>query len=215
MRSRKWAPWQSVPVGTKTLSNRSAEPWSFHVRVLADDPANARCCTQYLAAVFSLAGVLQHAGRLADAEDAHRNGLEAARKFALRLPKSSATAQVQNSLAWHLATCADPVFRNGKRAVELATKVVEQEPMRATCWNTLGVAHYRCGDWKAALAALEKSMELRNGGESEDWFFVAMAHWQLDDKPKAITWYDKALGWMEKNQPKDKELIRFRARRRR
>ena len=26
-------------------------------------------------------------------------------------------------------------------------------------------------------------MELTNGGESGDWFFLAMAHWQLGDKP--------------------------------
>ena len=61
------------------------------------------------------------------------------------------------------------------------------------------------------MTALEKSMELGNGGESEDWFFVAMAHWQLGDKPQALTWYDRALVWMEKNQPKNEELIRFRA----
>ena len=42
-------------------------------------------------------------------------------------------------------------------------------------------------------------------------FFLAMAHWQLADKPQAHSWYDKAVSWMEKNQPKDEELIRFRA----
>jgi hypothetical protein len=37
-----------------------------------------------------------------------------------------------------------------------------------------------------------------------------MAHWQLDDKTGASSWYDKAVPWMEKNQPKNEELIRFR-----
>ena len=26
----------------------------------------------------------------------------------------------------------------------------------------------------------------RNGGDSNDWFFLAMAHWQLGDKPKRV-----------------------------
>ena len=67
------------------------------------------------------------------------------------------------------------------------------------------------GEWKAAIEALTKSMELRKGGDSNDWFFLAMAHWQLGDKTQARSWYDKAVPWMEKNQPKNEELLRFRA----
>jgi tetratricopeptide (TPR) repeat protein len=66
-------------------------------------------------------------------------------------------------------------------------------------------------DWKAAVTALEKSRELSKGGNSFDWFFLAMAHWQLGDKEQARTWYDQAVQWMEKNQPNDAELCRFRA----
>ncbi len=59
--------------------------------------------------------------------------------------------------------------------------------------------------------ALEKSMELGKGGISFDWFFLAMAHWQLGKKDEARQWYDKAVPWMEKNNPKNEELRRFRA----
>ena len=37
-----------------------------------------------------------------------------------------------------------------------------------------------------------------------------MAHWQLGHKDEARTWYDKAVEWMDKNQPKNEELLRFR-----
>jgi hypothetical protein len=53
-------------------------------------------------------------------------------------------------------------------------------------------------------------MELRKGGDANDWLFLAMAHWQLGEKDKAREWYDKAVQWMNKNQPKDEELRRFR-----
>ena len=40
---------------------------------------------------------------------------------------------------------------------------------------TLGVAHYRAGGWADSIAALEKSMSLRAGGDAFDLYFLAMA----------------------------------------
>ncbi len=53
-------------------------------------------------------------------------------------------------------------------------------------------------------------MELREGGSGFDWFFLAMAYWQLGDEAVSRNWYDKAVKWMDKNQPEDAELRRFR-----
>jgi WD40 repeat protein len=116
-----------------------------------------------------------------------------------------------NNLAWPLATSPDPKLRNPVRAVELAKRAVELKPKEGSFWNTLGVAHYRAGDWGAAVAALEKSGQLRQGGDSFDWFFLAMAHQQLGDHEQARHWYDQGVQWMEKNKPEDEELKRFRA----
>jgi tetratricopeptide (TPR) repeat protein len=85
------------------------------------------------------------------------------------------------------------------------------ESQNGDFWNTLGVAQYRAGDWKAATTALEKSMSLRNGGDSSDWFFLAMAYWQRGEKEKARQWCDKAVASLDKNNPKDDELRLFRA----
>jgi hypothetical protein len=53
-------------------------------------------------------------------------------------------------------------------------------------------------------------MELRSGGDASDWFFVAMAHWQLNRREEARTWFSKAVDWMDQNQPDDDELDRIR-----
>ena len=53
-------------------------------------------------------------------------------------------------------------------------------------------------------------MELRQGGDSTDWFFLAMSQERLGDKEKARQWYDRATLWMEKNQATNEELRRFR-----
>jgi hypothetical protein len=38
-----------------------------------------------------------------------------------------------------------------------------------------------------------------------------MTHWQLDHKEEARKWFDKAVERMEKNQPGNEQLRRFRA----
>jgi tetratricopeptide (TPR) repeat protein len=122
-----------------------------------------------------------------------------------------------NDLAWLLATCPDPMIRNPRRAVELAGKAVALAPRHGQFWNTLGVAQYRAGDGKAAVAAFDKSMELRAGGDAFDWFFLAMTQQKLGDPAEARKRYDLALEWVEKskealakNPEQAEELRRFR-----
>ena len=119
-------------------------------------------------------------------------------------------ASAINNLADLLANHPDPKRRDPPEAVRLARRAVELDPNLREGWNTLGEAHYRVGDWKAAIKALGKSMELREGGDSNDWFFLAMAKWRLDEKDEARKWYDKAVGWMDKYQPKNEDLRRYR-----
>jgi serine/threonine protein kinase/Tfp pilus assembly protein PilF len=125
------------------------------------------------------------------------------------LERAAPHVEARNNLAWFLATCPDKRFRNPAQALTLARGVVEQAPEVGLAWNTLGVALYRTGNWKAAIAALEKSMELRKGGDGLDWFVVAMAHWQLGEKDEAFAWYNRAVDWMRKANRADDELCRF------
>jgi WD40 repeat protein/tetratricopeptide (TPR) repeat protein len=135
---------------------------------------------------------------------------------ALRLEVNAAEvrgplAAALNGVAWRLAAPLDPTLRAPRRAVQLAKEAVGVDPGQGMYWNTLGVAHYRAAEAKPAIPALEKSMELRSGGDSLTWFFLAMAHWQLGDKELARRWYAPAVLWMEKHRPTDPELARFRA----
>jgi tetratricopeptide (TPR) repeat protein len=120
-------------------------------------------------------------------------------------------AGVANGVAWFLATASEPRIQNPTQAVELAKKAVALQPQNAAFWKTLGAAYYRAGQWLNAVAALEKSMQLHSGGESFDWFFLAMSHWQLGDGYKARSWYGQAVRWMDKNNPQNEELRRLRA----
>ena len=103
--------------------------------------------------------------------------------------RSAGNGVLENQLAWALVSNPKPELRSPTRAVKLAQKAVALAPTAGYIWNTLGIAQYRAGDWKDANAALEKSMELRNGGDSSDWFFLAMCHWQHGEKDLAAKWY--------------------------
>ncbi len=117
-----------------------------------------------------------------------------------------------HNLAWALATCADMRLRNPRRALALAQAAVRaRRPSDVGFHNTLGVAYYRVGDWNSALAELERSTELRAGGDSFDWFFLAMAHWQRGQRDQSRKWLQKAQDWMDKKAPRNRELVRFRA----
>ena len=140
-----------------------------------------------------------------------------------------------NGLAWELLASTDPKLRDPAKAVDMAKKVVDLSVKQAddrdapgrdrlgNYWNTLGVAHYRSGNVEEALAALQKSLDIAEGGEfrakgeddryvCEDWLFLAMASWKLDRKDEACTWYNRAAEWMAKNAPsKELEIHRFRS----
>jgi tetratricopeptide (TPR) repeat protein/serine/threonine protein kinase len=116
------------------------------------------------------------------------------------LQHAPANALAHNVLAWLLATCPDAKVRDPVQAVALARKAMQLAPKEGAYWNTLGVAHYRAGDWKAAIAALGKSVELRQGGDAVDRFFLAMAHQKLGNPDEARKAYDQALQWLAKSQ---------------
>jgi tetratricopeptide (TPR) repeat protein len=106
--------------------------------------------------------------------------------------------RAHNNYAWLLVTCPQQQFCDPARASALAQHAIDVASCPtaswcSSCWNTLGVARYRLGDWRGAIEALEKSCALNNEGESIDWFFLAMAHWKLGDKDKAHFWYQKAV----------------------
>ena len=119
-------------------------------------------------------------------------------------------AQAYERLARLLTTCADLKLRNPQEALEAARKAVELDPKNIDYPTSLGMAHYRAENWKAAIESLEKSMELRKGGNGFDWLFLAMAHWQLGDQQGARKWHAQGAEWTDENQPQNEVLRRIR-----
>ena len=124
----------------------------------------------------------------------------------------SKSALACNGLAWDLVARPDSRFCDPDRAVELASRAVEQCPKAADFWNTLGVARYRTGNWKPSIEALEKAVELRTTPHPADGLFLAMAYWKSGQREEAHRRYHGAVELIDGgDQEDDEELRRFRA----
>jgi tetratricopeptide (TPR) repeat protein len=173
--------------------SRPEEAIRYYVAALALRPHNPVGC-------FNLGSALMETGDLDGAIAAFREALDGHPDYGDAL----------NDLAWILVTCPHVPRRDPAEGVKLAQNAVELVPNQGAYWNTLGVAHYRAGHWNDAVMALTRSVQLR-GGDSYDWFFLAMARWQLGEKEKARQYFDQAVQWMDKYRPGSKELGRFHA----
>jgi Flp pilus assembly protein TadD len=131
------------------ISRRGAIPeaiglWNRAIRL---DPLS-------LEAQTNLAGALLMAGRQSDAVLHLR---EALRIDSTRVP-------VLTNLAWVLATSPDAAVRDGKDAVELATRAVElskgKDPIAL---DVLGASYAEMGRFAEAINAVEKAMALLKG----------------------------------------------------
>jgi len=205
----------------------SDEAIRFYTAALAIHPRNAPTA-------YFLGEALRWRGRMDEAIADYRKAIELDRDFAqpyvalldvlqAKGKRDEAIVEIRRAtesrpnntplfrrLARVLAISPDSNCRDPRLAVELGRRAVESTPKQAACWNALGVAQYRAGDWRGAIAAMENSIAL-GGQNSHDGFFLAMSHWQLDEREQARRWYDQAVQWMEKNKPNDGDLRRFRA----
>jgi tetratricopeptide (TPR) repeat protein len=154
-----------------------------------------------------LASVLREQGKESDAEAMYREALTVRRKAVELTPNSPRELR---GLAWTLATCPFTRLREPTRAVELATRATELVPQTGSCWTALGVAEYRTSQFQKSIETFQKANDLHNGGDVPDWYFLAMAHWQLGHKDEAHLWYARATEWTDKNEPGNEELLRFR-----
>jgi tetratricopeptide (TPR) repeat protein len=161
----------------------------------------------------SLGRSLKNQGRLAEAKTAWLHALKlSAEQPTVRsavLARRQQWCDCANDLAWFLVNVPDPVVQDPALAISLAIKAAELHPECSTYWNTLGAVHYRAGDFKAAVTALDRATVLSHGGTAFDHFFLAMAHTRLENQEQARHWFAQAMLWMEQHDAGHAELLRL------
>jgi tetratricopeptide (TPR) repeat protein len=142
---------------------------------------------------------------------------QADREQAVKTGGNNAAIALNNE-AWRLATGpADD--RDAAQALELIRVAIRQLPDSPMTLNTLGVAEYRNGLYRQALATLEKSLAVGKGeSDGFDLFFLAMCHARLGDRPRGRDCFDRAVQWVaartkaaKLSESQSDELRRFQA----
>jgi tetratricopeptide (TPR) repeat protein len=101
-------------------------------------------------------------------------------------------AMVCNDMAWQLVTGPEK-NRDPARALPLAQKAVALLPeLSIHHLNTLGVVHYRLGEYRQAAEVLERSLRENGAAPFYDLIFLAMSYARLGDAAKASEYYDRA-----------------------
>jgi serine/threonine protein kinase/Flp pilus assembly protein TadD len=116
--------------------------------------------------------------------------------------------ELLNALAWFMVLTPQPPAGDLDLALQMVKQAVEKDPKNGDFWNTLGLVHYRRGEWQSAISALDKARSLHSNCETYDMFFLAMAHWQLGQKDQAHQCHQKALAALSKTAINE-ELQRF------
>jgi tetratricopeptide (TPR) repeat protein len=131
---------------------------------------------------------------------------EAAVAFRKAIDTEKNSPRSHQYLAWILASRLEANLRDPKQGVVLAKRAVELARSSEMAWQFLGWVHYRAGDWKAGIGALEKSCKLQPGGKGDagQWIVLALAHARLaaqdglpekereQHKAEAHRWFEKA-----------------------
>jgi serine/threonine protein kinase/Flp pilus assembly protein TadD len=169
------------------------------------DLANAE---QLIDSLTYMGDLLLAEGKREQAAVHYQQALDLAKE---RWRRFSHNAGDANNLAWFLAVCADPCFRDPEQAVTLAKQAVKESPEDGTFWSTLGVAQYRRGQWKDAVASLKKAKRLGGHSGIEVPLFLAMAHGRLREMEEAHTCYHQAVQRLQKHEYPPEEANRWRA----
>jgi tetratricopeptide (TPR) repeat protein len=124
-------------------------------------------------------------------------------------------SRIQHALFAECLANAPDSHRDAGRAIELATTALELDPNSGAAHRSLGMAHYRAGNLLAAIAAIEKGLELDKGNKYQPKAYfvlsmayrqlgdVAMEHRQFGDVTRSYLYYLSAVQWLEKHQYSD------------
>ncbi|MEA1952340.1 MAG: hypothetical protein U9N87_13235, partial [Planctomycetota bacterium] len=124
----------------------------LYSHVLAKKPKNADALVARASAYLTVG---DHAKSIADYEKAEKLAAD--------------NSGMLNNFAWVLATSPDDKLRNGKRAVELATKACElTEYKQAHILSTLAAAYAESGNFKEAVKWSKKAIELGKAGTNKE-----------------------------------------------
>ncbi len=164
--------------------------------ILQDDPKNVAVLRTRGDALLSVG---DHAGAIDDYEKAIESIGNLDVEEADDQVKVEASG-IYNNLAWVLATSPNDSVRNGKRAIELATKSAELTDFKeAHILSTLAAGYAESGDFDGARKWSGKAVELASEEEDE-------AESQIEQLKEELESYKQDKAWREKQETEENDV---------
>ncbi len=107
----------------------------------------------------------------------------------------SKDASVANTIAWSIALTPHRLkdVPLAAERVQYAIDHASNDTQKHMSYNTQALVLYRQADQEAALKAVLKSIEMKNGeGFEMDWILLALIHHALGNQNESREWYDRA-----------------------
>jgi tetratricopeptide (TPR) repeat protein len=149
------------------------------------------------AVAFCRRGIEELEGQLGSSKDPG----SAVRRLAYRLDR----------FARLLAHCPDARVRDVKAALKHARRATELQPAEVDYWYTLAEVHYRNGDWRESLAALERRKAMAGEFDANGWFLSAMNLHRLQRREEAQAALRAGDEWIieRRRQAGENPVLRF------
>ena len=136
---------------------------------------------------YKLGEVLYSRGRTAEAKAAFENAYPHGFAFIELRPDNEpqSEASCRRYVVNLMSDCPIAEVRNPDKLIELAKQADAMEP-GMNSFLSLGLAYYRAGQWRQAVANLEE-WSTRHAGPANSYrgYFLAMAYWHLGRKDEA------------------------------
>jgi tetratricopeptide (TPR) repeat protein len=80
---------------------------------------------------------------------------------------SPTRSEINNELAWYLATCPDPTVRDGTKACEYVDRALEMFPVSPPTWDTCAAVLAELSDFDEAVKWEQRYLESKNLTETQ------------------------------------------------
>jgi tetratricopeptide (TPR) repeat protein len=155
----------------------------------------------------TLGDLLRRMEQQVASEEAFIAAIAIRRQLAIDFPTLIGSGQTSTwciYYAFYLCNDTNPKLRDPKLGLAYAKRAAARVSKEAGAWSVLGYAYYRNGGFQEAVTAINKSTGLLIGQpRPQNFFYLAMAYWQLGDKEQARAWYDKGIQHIEKHGSRD------------
>jgi tetratricopeptide (TPR) repeat protein len=144
------------------------------------------------------------AGRLQDYRTVCRGVLDAYLKVARAAAENKKAADRAAYLAARTCVLGPDAVADPAEVVRLAGQAVTADPMAAWYLHTLGMAHYRAGDFPQAIRRFRECLEADRNWSAQvvNWLGLALAHARLGQTQDAQEWLDRAVRWIDETTAK-------------